>query len=175
LRDSESGLCYNRFRYYDPAGGGYISPDPIGVLGGENNYQYAPNPITWIDPLGLAKCSLKDSPLGKRGVEIERSVSKKGNVKVDRLFENSNDAKNWAAERLGLEKTRIYDSRGKWIGWQNKTGDSVYWGHYDWGKGVGKSTYPHLNININGEKGHLFLRDKIINRGQWDDFANAFK
>ncbi|MFP1779985.1 RHS repeat domain-containing protein, partial [Lonsdalea quercina] len=57
LRDSESGLCYNRFRYYDPAGGGYISPDPIGVLGGENNYQYAPNPLTWIDPLGLAKCS----------------------------------------------------------------------------------------------------------------------
>ncbi|MFP1937047.1 RHS repeat-associated core domain-containing protein, partial [Lonsdalea quercina] len=56
LRDSESGLCYNRFRYYDPAGGGYISPDPIGVLGGENNYQYAPNPLTWIDPLGLAKC-----------------------------------------------------------------------------------------------------------------------
>ncbi|MEI7348165.1 RHS repeat-associated core domain-containing protein, partial [Dickeya chrysanthemi] len=30
LRDSESGLCYNRFRYYDPAGGCYVSPDPIG-------------------------------------------------------------------------------------------------------------------------------------------------
>nr|WP_317985390.1 RHS repeat-associated core domain-containing protein [Dickeya dadantii] len=56
LRDSESGLRYNRFRYYDPAGGCYVSPDPIGVLGGENNYAYAPNPITWIDPLGLAKC-----------------------------------------------------------------------------------------------------------------------
>ncbi|MFP1814168.1 RHS repeat-associated core domain-containing protein, partial [Lonsdalea quercina] len=53
--DSESGLCYNRFRYYDPAGGGYISPDPIGVLGGENLYAYAPNPLSWIDPLGL-KC-----------------------------------------------------------------------------------------------------------------------
>ncbi|MEQ6969455.1 RHS repeat-associated core domain-containing protein [Pectobacterium polaris] len=34
-RDTESGLCYNRFRYYDPAGGCYVSPDPIGVLGGE--------------------------------------------------------------------------------------------------------------------------------------------
>ncbi len=60
LRDSESGLCYNRFRYYDPAGGCYVSPDPIGVLGGENNYAYAPNPSTWIDPLGLAGCSVLD-------------------------------------------------------------------------------------------------------------------
>ncbi|MFP1910275.1 RHS repeat-associated core domain-containing protein, partial [Lonsdalea quercina] len=59
LRDSESGLCYNRFRYYDPAGGGYISPDPIGLLGGLNGYQYAPNPLTWIDPLGLARCSIQ--------------------------------------------------------------------------------------------------------------------
>ncbi|ATZ92553.1 hypothetical protein DYD83_00340 [Dickeya fangzhongdai] len=30
-RDSESGLCYNRFRYYDSAGGCYASPDPIGI------------------------------------------------------------------------------------------------------------------------------------------------
>ncbi|OSN01249.1 hypothetical protein AU510_17465 [Lonsdalea britannica] len=61
LRDSESGLCYNRFRYYDPTGGGYISPDPIGVLGGESNYAYVHNPNTWVDPLGLAKCQLAKS------------------------------------------------------------------------------------------------------------------
>ncbi|MCA7015034.1 DNA/RNA non-specific endonuclease, partial [Dickeya dadantii] len=56
LRDSESGLCYNRFRYYDPAGGCYVSPDPIGVLGGESNYGYVSNPMSWVDPFGLAKC-----------------------------------------------------------------------------------------------------------------------
>ncbi|MDF2403340.1 type IV secretion protein Rhs [Aeromonas sp. 5HA1] len=56
LRDDESGLCYNRFRYYDPQGACYISPDPIGILGGENNYGYVPNPVNWIDPFGLAKC-----------------------------------------------------------------------------------------------------------------------
>ena len=43
------------------------------------------------------------------------------------------------------------------IGWQNKAGDQVYWGHRDWGKGVGTSTFPHLNYEINGTKGHLFL------------------
>ena len=29
-------------------------PDPIGLLGGVNLYQYAPNPLGWIDPWGLA-------------------------------------------------------------------------------------------------------------------------
>jgi RHS repeat-associated protein len=51
--DEESGLHYNRARYYDPRNGRFISPDPIGVLGGLNLYQYAPNPINCIDPLGL--------------------------------------------------------------------------------------------------------------------------
>ncbi|MFP9228583.1 hypothetical protein A0E43_08470 [Pectobacterium cacticida] len=57
-RDEESRLCYNRFRYYDPSGGCYISPDPIGIAGGDNLYAYAPNPLNWVDPLGLSKCSL---------------------------------------------------------------------------------------------------------------------
>jgi len=52
--DEESGLHYNRFRYYDPGVGEFVSQDPIGLLGGINNYQYAANPATWIDPLGLS-------------------------------------------------------------------------------------------------------------------------
>ncbi|MAR89480.1 MAG: hypothetical protein CML06_01175 [Pseudomonadales bacterium] len=52
--DEESGLHYNRHRYYDPGTGQFTQQDPIGLLGGDNNYQYAPNPITWIDPLGLS-------------------------------------------------------------------------------------------------------------------------
>jgi RHS repeat-associated protein len=57
--DDETGLHYNRHRYYDPHSGRFISRDPIGLVGGINAYQYAPNPITWIDPLGLtAACDL---------------------------------------------------------------------------------------------------------------------
>ncbi len=52
--DEETGLHYNRFRYYSPDTGQFINQDPIGLLGGLNNYQYAPNPIAWIDPLGLS-------------------------------------------------------------------------------------------------------------------------
>ncbi|MDA8481419.1 hypothetical protein NNO04_22630, partial [Citrobacter sp. Awk 4] len=48
---------YNLFRYYDPQVGRFIVQDPIGLNGGWNLYQYAPNPLGWIDPLGLTPCS----------------------------------------------------------------------------------------------------------------------
>nr|WP_235986635.1 RHS repeat-associated core domain-containing protein [Burkholderia contaminans] len=37
-----------------PGSGRFVSKDPIGLAGGINAYQYARNPIGWIDPLGLA-------------------------------------------------------------------------------------------------------------------------
>jgi len=52
--DLESGLHYNRYRYYDARIGCFISQDPIRLLGGENLYQFAPNVLGWSDPLGLA-------------------------------------------------------------------------------------------------------------------------
>ncbi|MGS0897520.1 RHS repeat-associated core domain-containing protein, partial [Burkholderia stagnalis] len=54
-RDEETGLHYNRHRYYDPGTGRFVSKDPIGLAGGINVYQYAPNPVEWIDPFGLSK------------------------------------------------------------------------------------------------------------------------
>lgn len=52
--DPESGLHYNRFRYYDPAIGQFVSPDPIRMLGGIDPYAYGRNGLGWIDPLGLS-------------------------------------------------------------------------------------------------------------------------
>jgi RHS repeat-associated protein len=53
LEDGETGLFYNRFRYYDPEAGMYVSPDPIGLGGGLRPFGYGTNPAGWIDPLGL--------------------------------------------------------------------------------------------------------------------------
>ncbi|MNJ43597.1 putative deoxyribonuclease RhsC [compost metagenome] len=47
-------MCYNTFRYYDPEIGRYITQDPVSLLGGINLYQYAINPLGWLDPLGWA-------------------------------------------------------------------------------------------------------------------------
>ncbi|MGI5231343.1 DUF6531 domain-containing protein [Actinoallomurus sp. CA-142502] len=54
--DAETGLHYNFQRYYDPAGGRYQSPDPLGLAPAPDPYAYAVNPTLRIDPLGLAPC-----------------------------------------------------------------------------------------------------------------------
>ncbi|ECD9444740.1 RHS repeat-associated core domain-containing protein, partial [Salmonella enterica subsp. salamae] len=51
--DDETGLYYNRYRYYNPEQGRYISQDPIGLRGGWNLYTYPLNPVSGTDPLGL--------------------------------------------------------------------------------------------------------------------------
>ncbi|WP_248731415.1 RHS repeat-associated core domain-containing protein [Pseudomonas sp. MWU13-2517] len=62
--DRETGLHFNTFRFYDPDVGRFTTPDPIGLLGGLNLYQYAPNPLTWIDPWGWA---CKSAVSGNKG------------------------------------------------------------------------------------------------------------
>ena len=53
--DDESELHYNRFRYYSPETGQYISHDPIGLRGGFNPYGYVGIPTLFVDPLGLSR------------------------------------------------------------------------------------------------------------------------
>ncbi|RAW82758.1 hypothetical protein CKY01_21835 [Photorhabdus laumondii subsp. clarkei] len=52
--DEESGLFYNRHRYYESDTGQYLSPDPLNLRGGVSPYSYVHNPANWIDPFGLA-------------------------------------------------------------------------------------------------------------------------
>ena len=51
--DEETGLHYNRYRYYDPEVGRYISQDPAGDLPDPNLYRYTHNPLISFDSAGL--------------------------------------------------------------------------------------------------------------------------
>ena len=87
--DEESGLHYNRYRYYSPKQQRLINQDPIGLVGGIKHYQYAPNQVNWVDPFGL---------LCKEGQRrVAKAISKDGNIS-DEL----------SAKLIALSTTSIY-------------------------------------------------------------------
>jgi RHS repeat-associated protein len=53
--DGETGLYYNRFRYYAPEEGMYVSQDPIRLAGGKELYRYVGDTNVGVDVLGLAE------------------------------------------------------------------------------------------------------------------------
>lgn len=69
--DVETGLYYNRFRYYSQEDGIFISQDPIGLEGGIELYTYVSDPYNWVDPLGLATYKPKNhkNKLGNQHAE----------------------------------------------------------------------------------------------------------
>ena len=69
--DDESELHYNRFRYYSPETGQYISHDPIGLLGGFNPYGYVGIPTAFVDPLGLIGCP---EPVAHNTTDLSKAV-----------------------------------------------------------------------------------------------------
>ena len=80
--DAESGWVYNRFRFYDPAGGVYGSQDPLGVGPNVGTPQgYVHNPLVWVDALGLEACKTKFgvwNDTGKNAKELRSSMVENG-------------------------------------------------------------------------------------------------
>ena len=83
--DTETGLHYNRHRYYNPETGRFLTPDPIKLAGGLNSYQYVPNPTGWVDPLGLS-CKPGACPIVKsiNPNEVRFSQNSVSYNKIDR-------------------------------------------------------------------------------------------
>ena len=67
-------MHYNLFRYYDPDCGRFTQQDPIGLAGGLNLYQYAPNALGWVDPWGLS-CRNSEKRFKKRNNITKKYVS----------------------------------------------------------------------------------------------------
>jgi RHS repeat-associated protein len=56
--DGQAGLHYNWHRDFDPATGRYLQSDPLGVAVSNNTYSYVDaDPLDYVDPFGLAKCT----------------------------------------------------------------------------------------------------------------------
>ncbi|WP_374243821.1 RHS repeat-associated core domain-containing protein [Zoogloea sp.] len=79
--DGETGLHYNRHRYYAPQIGAFISQDPLGLVAGANVYNFAPSALGWVDPLGLSrKCGADKAAKGASfySVAFETAIPKLG-------------------------------------------------------------------------------------------------
>jgi RHS repeat-associated protein len=83
--DAESGLHYNHHRTYDPSLGRYVQPDPIGLAGGKNPFNYAnQNPLNAVDPDGL----MSWPTFGPDGAGFDFSINGRDNP-VRQLWEES--------------------------------------------------------------------------------------
>ncbi|WP_244656861.1 RHS repeat-associated core domain-containing protein [Pseudomonas sp. CFBP 8772] len=152
--DHETGLHYNRHRYYDPRVGRFISEDPIGYLGGLNIYQYGPNSISWVDPLGLASSAVgpgRKPKSDKPNQNCKRACRKKWEVnRYDRVCEGNVpgvgyakyylDPKKqqwWSVDKTGHGESawKVYDESGEWL-----ADTDIYGDHMNKHKsGVGKN------------------------------------
>ncbi len=109
--DEETGLHYNTFRYYDAEVGRFTTQDPIGLAGGLNLYQYAPNPLGWVDPLGLS-CTGKMQPYRFDDVRVKGPH-----------LDISVDGRKITEAKLGLDKSGnlIWERFGDMKGISNKS------------------------------------------------------
>ena len=123
--DRETGLHYNFFRYYEPDAGRFVSQDPIGLLGGENLYWFAPNVQRWIDPLGLAPIPAPSSLPGFPGAQRAKPktpVQGGGGLRKRWRFPGGCILE-WDSQHGEVEK---YDKRGKHLGaFDPKTGKQL--------------------------------------------------
>lgn len=101
--DSETGLYYNRFRYYDAELGRYLSEDPIGLAGGVRPYAYVSDPTRLLDPLGLKACNINKSTKKKL---LAKKPTAPGNWHMHHIVMEG-DFNHWRPENRELvEKSR---------------------------------------------------------------------
>ncbi|MFN7152116.1 MAG: RHS repeat-associated core domain-containing protein [Acidovorax sp.] len=153
--DRETGLHYNTFRYYDADLGAFTTPDPIGLNGGINLHQYAPNPVLWIDPWGWSPCNKKIAALrnGGNGTTVNVKTKKEADELVKAAFPGAQKVRGIGSQDAqGIRKQRKMEQFKKNDGQvryrkdypiDSKTG-RVY-GHSD-PKGNGHGSKPHVNI-----------------------------
>ena len=148
--DTETGLHYNRFRYYDSDVGMFISRDPIGLLGGNNVFQYAPNPIGWIDPWGLKARDCSNTTRAEREEWVRKRPERYRRRVVQKVWDNAKD-----------KDGKVFDPF---------TGEELFWdksknrqGQWDMGHRKGKS-YDSLKKK--------FIDGKITYQDYLDEYNN---
>ena len=120
--DRETGLHYNLMWYYEPEAGRFVNQDSIGLMSGDNLYQFALYTQKWIDSLWLSKydpCGEdKDKlPGGTTVKDFEASLVKlplgERVAKIKSMAEQVASSRSWTRvkniERLNPKRTIYTD------------------------------------------------------------------
>ena len=115
--DVETGLYYNRFRYYEPNIGTYISQDPIGLVGGNPTlYAYVGSPNNWYDIFGLRPFGHAVGDIGEKAVINDL---KKNNYEIIDVKYGSNNGIDVLAKNPSTGKYDAFEVKSSTVGKYN--------------------------------------------------------
>ena len=115
--DEETGLYYNRFRYYDPRTGAYISQDPIGLMGGNPTlYGYVKDPNAIVDFYGLIVVYRAVNPIQESSVNTGTSIQPKdanANYSIQEYVENGKLNTQYISTTKEMDRAEFYAKSNK--------------------------------------------------------------
>ncbi|WP_139808007.1 RHS repeat-associated core domain-containing protein, partial [Pseudomonas mucidolens] len=165
--DRETGLHFNTFRFYDPDVGRFTTPDPIGLVGGFNLYQYSPNPFGWVDPKGLA-CSAYRGKLNQKASQM-RAMTKGSKEWKQAVIDSRTAMANGEKFQVKVNsssdaKAFLKESQGNMNRYKAHTQSARADGVAKYPKGYeqhmapegGFGDTPHIKWYNNGGDGHIF-------------------
>ncbi|WP_223527521.1 RHS repeat-associated core domain-containing protein [Pseudomonas sp. BF-B-26] len=159
--DAESGLHYNRHRYYNPDVGRYLTPDPIKLAGGLNQYQYTPNPTGWVDPLGLSgNCPPPNKPDCKVPDDVSSAKVDEGGPEVPSARTHFPSDPHELTEALGVEPVISTTQHGtRRMLWEPNSNTRIRFESHPGDSG------PH-NPRHHGEHFHIEVKPHLLSWGQ---------
>jgi RHS repeat-associated protein len=121
--DVETGLYYNRFRYYAPEEGMYVSQDPIGLAGGRKLFSYVSDPYQYVDLFGwediwFRALRQQDMDSLDSGSDIIPKNPLANNTPLQHVLEGS-------TEGYGDQYISLTKDRGLAESWARKSGKEV--------------------------------------------------
>ena len=112
--DTETGLAFNRFRYYSPETGAYISQDPIRLEAGLSNlYAYVHDVNAWVAPWGLRSFT---QAVGDIGEKYAQDLLKKQGFDLVDVKYGSNNGIDILAKNPTTRKYDVFEVKSSTVG-----------------------------------------------------------